>query len=225
FKSSVFYIQFVSGSRHPSGYYVAFGAVLLSYGIILFKAHGTPQIQRAYLQRILMDENTQYLFLALMWFTSRSIAVALLPYAIFSFFHTLNYLRTDVLQLVFPPGSALHATVAGQVSPFLQSVSQQYQMQSLRAVSYLEVWVVQPYLVLAVLTGRVSFATPLLFAMFLRFRYYFSPLTKEAVAALKARLDAVLDAPGSPLWVKSLYRRAVELIATYGAIETTTAAG
>ncbi|KAJ3220920.1 hypothetical protein HK099_003905 [Clydaea vesicula] len=37
---------------------------------LVLKTHGTPQLSRAYLQRIMMDENTQYLLLAVVWFTS-----------------------------------------------------------------------------------------------------------------------------------------------------------
>jgi membrane protein required for beta-lactamase induction len=33
-----------------------------------YKSLGTPQVNRAYLQRALLDENVQYLLLALYWF-------------------------------------------------------------------------------------------------------------------------------------------------------------
>ena len=38
-----------------------------------YKSLGTPQVNRAYLQRALLDENVQYLLLALYWFLQASL--------------------------------------------------------------------------------------------------------------------------------------------------------
>ncbi|KAJ3284288.1 hypothetical protein HDU76_008320 [Blyttiomyces sp. JEL0837] len=211
----ILYARF-SGPSGSKSYSKALWATLLSYGIILYKAHGVPQIKRAYLQRILMDENTQYLLLALIWITSKPVWVVLIPYATFSFFHSINYIRAAILPTLFPPGSPLHSTITTRLSPLIESFSQKYQVSALRSISYLEVWFLFPYLVLSIFVGHVSFLTPILYAQFLRFRFYFSPMTKEAFGELKGRLDGLVLRNGTPEWVVAFYRKAVEMVTRWG---------
>ena len=44
-----------------------------------YKSLGAPQVNRAYLQRALLDENVQYLLLALYWFLQVSPALSQSP--------------------------------------------------------------------------------------------------------------------------------------------------
>lgn len=50
-------------------YYLAYLGVILSWAIVVYKSLGVPQPTKLYLRRALMDENVQYLLLALYWFT------------------------------------------------------------------------------------------------------------------------------------------------------------
>ncbi|KAJ3253327.1 hypothetical protein HDU77_004629 [Chytriomyces hyalinus] len=200
-----------SGSRN---YTKAIWAILLSYGIILFKAHGVPQLATItpYVQRIMVDENTQYLILGLIWWSSKPVWVVLLPYATFSVFHAANYIRTELLPTVIPPTSPLYAISSTRAIPALAYFSQHYQALCLRAVSYLEVFFILPYLVVFVFFGRVSFMTPIVFVQFLRFRFQFSPMTREAFAELKRRADAVFMGGN----YQAYYLQAVEYITKFG---------
>ncbi|KAJ3106334.1 hypothetical protein HDU97_006532 [Phlyctochytrium planicorne] len=203
----------------PSGaksYSKAFWGTILSYGIIIYKAHGTPQISKAYLQRIMMDENTQYLILSFIWLTSKPVWVVLIPFVTFSMFHSLNYFRTEVLIRIAPPGHSLHAAVTQRIIPNLLRFTQAYQSKALELVAYLEIWLIPVYLLLSALVGGASIVSVILFAQFLRFRYFFSALTRKAVADLKARTDGFVARPGMPMWVSATYQRAVELIAKWG---------
>ncbi|KAI9361666.1 hypothetical protein DFJ73DRAFT_813997 [Zopfochytrium polystomum] len=217
------YSRFLSGGGR--GYWKALWAVLLSYGVILIKAHGIPQIKRAYLQRAWMDENTQYLLLALMWLSSRPVWVTLLPFAVFSFFHTINYTRAEILPVLVPQTSPLHSTITNKVAPAMRKFSQTYQPHGLRLVAYLEVWLIMPYLTLFVLTGTVSLFAPVLFAIFLRFRFFFSPLTREAFGELQRRLDGLFENPRMPPWAAAFYRRGVELVVRFGDVNVSKQAG
>ncbi|KAJ3193730.1 hypothetical protein HK101_004274 [Irineochytrium annulatum] len=200
-------------------YAKAFYGTILSYGIILYKAHGVPQISRAYLERVMMDENTQYLILALIWLTSKPVWIVLIPFATFSLFHSLNYTRSELLPKLFPPSSALHATISQRVAPAILAFSQNYQGRSLRLIAYVEVWGILPYLIISVFIGGVSLLTPFIYVHFLRFRFFFSPLTREAFADLKARADTYLLAPTTPAWVSASYKKVIELIIKYGDVQ------
>ncbi|KAJ3084655.1 hypothetical protein HDU99_008401 [Rhizoclosmatium hyalinum] len=209
---TLIYIIF-SGARN---YTKAIWAILLSYGIILYKAHGTPKLNniQMYVQRIMVDENTQYLLLALIWWTSKPIWVVLLPFATFSVFHAANYMRTELIPTVIPSTSPFYVISSTKVIPLLTHFSQTYQAKCLRAVSYLEVFFILPYLIVFVFTGKVSFMTPFIFVQFLRFRYQFSPMTREAFAELKRRADGVFMGGA----YQGYYLQAVEFISRYGNI-------
>ncbi|KAJ3073861.1 hypothetical protein HDU98_000458 [Podochytrium sp. JEL0797] len=195
-------------------YNKALYAILLSYGIILYKAHGAPKMNniQMYLQRIMVDENTQYLLLALIWWTSRPVWVVLLPYATFSIFHAANYMRTELLPTVIPASSPLYSISSSTVIPLLAHFSQTYQAKCLRAVSYLEVFFILPYLVVFVFVGKVSFMTPFVFVQFLRFRFQFSPMTREAFTELKRRTDGIFLGGA----YQQYYLQAVDFIVRYG---------
>jgi hypothetical protein len=67
-------------SAHSAG-------AIVSWTVVVFKSLGIPNASRAYLMRAAVDENAQYLLLALTWFFQKPIALAILPYAVFSLFH------------------------------------------------------------------------------------------------------------------------------------------
>ncbi|KAJ3199014.1 hypothetical protein HDU67_003166, partial [Dinochytrium kinnereticum] len=212
--SYIIYSRFFPwGSKH---YTKALWGTILSYGIILYKAHGVPSISKAYLQRVLMDENTQYLILSFVWLTSKPVWVVLIPFVTFSLFHSLNYTRTEVLPRLAPAGTSMHTTVATKIVPALLKFSQTYQSKALQGVAYLEVWLIPIYLIFAALLGWAGIVSPFLFAQFLRFRYFFSALTRKAVADLKTAADGVVARPGMPMWVGAAYRRVVGILEKWG---------
>ncbi|KAG1089984.1 hypothetical protein G6F42_019823 [Rhizopus arrhizus] len=54
-------------------YKLAYFGALLSYGVVIYKSHGKPQPNANYARKLVMDENAQYLLLALFWFFSAPI--------------------------------------------------------------------------------------------------------------------------------------------------------
>jgi hypothetical protein len=95
-----------------------FGA-LLSYSIVVYKSLGVPSMNNItpYMQRALMDDNVQYALLAMYWAISKPVycafddflelrwirpadvdsTVSLIPFATFSLFHVLTFIRTNIL--------------------------------------------------------------------------------------------------------------------------------
>ncbi|KAL7008668.1 Transmembrane nucleoporin [Cystobasidiomycetes sp. EMM_F5] len=111
------FIGVVTFKPHPYAYKLAFsGAIGTLMGddawdswttFVQYKSLGIPSASRAYLQKALLDENVQFLLLALYWNlgtkdwmrkrsseTDKPIPLALVPFATFSLFHTLTFVRT-----------------------------------------------------------------------------------------------------------------------------------
>lgn len=57
--SSYEIIKMVTFSSAPKAHSLALFGALISWGIVVFKAQGVPQPSKAYLQRLLLDENAQ----------------------------------------------------------------------------------------------------------------------------------------------------------------------
>ncbi|TPX43707.1 hypothetical protein SeMB42_g04626 [Synchytrium endobioticum] len=206
------------GSR---AYSRAYMGTMLSYGIILYKAHGIPHISKNYMQRILLDENTQYLLLALIWLTTSPIWVTLIPYSTFSVFHALTFIRTDIIPTLAPTAASTGtAPLARRLQQHILQFVQTYQGPALSMVAYSEIWVTFPILILYIFTGRASVLLPLMYANFVRFRYFFSPTTKQAFRDVRVRFDAWIEQNSSvPAIVKTLYVQAREAIIKYGNID------
>ncbi|KAH9457986.1 hypothetical protein Pst134EB_010287 [Puccinia striiformis f. sp. tritici] len=199
----------------PKAYSLAYGGAILSWSIVVYKSLGTPSLSKAYLQRAAMDENVQYLVVALYWFFSKPIFVTLLPFAIFSTFHSLSFIRTTFLPKVPSKKDASGAEQPQQVGVVLsrgiQSWVKQNYESAMYCVAFIEVLVIQ---------GRVTLG-----ALTFQNRYYLSPQTRSAVSAVNQHIDHYLDHPSCPAMVKKGTNIARGLVTQYAdSIISTTAA-
>lgn len=60
-------------------YTIAYLGAIVSYGVVCYKSFGIPQLNKAYIQRALFDENVQYLVFALYWWFNKPIFSELSP--------------------------------------------------------------------------------------------------------------------------------------------------
>jgi transmembrane protein 33 len=67
----------------------------------------------------------------------------------------------------------------------------------MKAVAYTEILILGR-VVLGALILRNSLLTPLIYAHFLRMRYYQSAFTREAVSGIQKRIDTRVAQPGTP---------------------------
>ncbi|EGG09591.1 uncharacterized protein MELLADRAFT_95878 [Melampsora larici-populina 98AG31] len=197
-------------SRSTS-YYIACSGAILSWSIVVYKSLGIPSFSRAYFQRAAMDENVQYLAVALYWFFSKPIYVTLLPFAIFSTFHSLTFVRTSLLPKIPSPkkdatgastssgtGSEGPQQVAIAVSRSIQNWVKQNYESAMYLVAIIEVVVIQGRVTVGALLFQNSFLHPLFFAHFLRLRFYLSPQTRAALSAVNTTIDHYLNHPSCP---------------------------
>jgi len=193
----------------PRAHKMALFGALLSWGIVVFKSLGVPTASRAYLQRALMDENAQYLILALGWYLQKPIALTILPYATFSIFHILTFIRTTFLPKVSPASAAKDKAtpppsggLGVQASKTIQSLVKKHYENAMLFVSFVEIGIMVR-VTFGALIFKNSFLIPFFYATFLRLRYYLSPATRKAFAAVNSQIDHAISNPKCPPSVKN----------------------
>jgi len=196
-----YFVAWVTFKSVSSWWYKAsFTGAIISYAIVCQKSLGSPQPNAAWLKRAMLDENVQYFLLAFFWWTSKPITIALLPYAIFSLFHALTFLRTTLMPQFLPPGPPTTSGGPPQPHPIAKKlqvwVKSNYDT-AMKVVAYAEL-VIFVRVILGAITLRNSLLSPLIYAHFLRQRYFQSAFTREALAATNARVDKFIRQPGRP---------------------------
>jgi len=195
-------------------YKASYTGALVSYAIVCQKSLGPPQVNAAYIKRALLDENVQYFLLAFFWFTSKPIAITLLPYTIFSLFHALTFTRTTLMPQFLPSGPPVTAGGAPQPHPLakkLQTWVKANYDTAMKAVAYIEL-IIFVRVILGAITFQNSLLSPLAYAHFLRQRYYQSAFTRDAIAYTTKRIDGFVRKPGNPPALISVWEKAQMII-------------
>ncbi|KAI8064378.1 hypothetical protein BC940DRAFT_96284 [Gongronella butleri] len=182
---------------HPSAkpYKIAYLGASVSYGVVIYKTHGFEASQ-TYAQRLMQDENFQYLLLALFWFFSQPVEVSLIPFATFSLFHALGYVRQQVIPTVFPvprSNNASPATWQARTQQRIKVWTDKNYGAAMRFVATAEVTIIMPRLILGLF--KLRFMPIMLYSHFLRIRYHLSTYTRQAFTELRVSLDHALLPP------------------------------
>jgi len=191
-------------------YKASFTGALMSYAIVCHKSLGTPQPNAAYIKRALLDENVQYFLLAIYWWSVRKpIAITLFPYMIFSLFHALTFTRTTLFPQFLPSGPP--ATAGGAPGPHplakkLQAWVKANYDTAMKIVAYTEL-VIFVRVLLGAITFQNALLSPLIYAHFLRQRYYQSVFTRDAIAKTTKTVDQYVAKANNPT-VSQVYDKA-----------------
>ncbi|KAI0374401.1 hypothetical protein BV20DRAFT_1049206 [Pilatotrama ljubarskyi] len=209
-------------------YKASFTGALISYAIVCQKSLGSPQPNAAWVKRALLDENVQYFLMAMFWWTSRPVTLALVPYAIFSLFHALTFTRTTLLPQFLPPGPPPQPGAAPTPHPLAKKlqvwVKANYD-NAMRAVAFAELLTLGR-VILGAFTFRNALVTPLIYAHFLRQRWFQSKFTRDAVATVHARIHAFVTSPGKPPVLAQVYNQFSDLTRRWvGSLPPPTGAG
>ncbi|ORX55572.1 hypothetical protein DM01DRAFT_1334965 [Hesseltinella vesiculosa] len=183
---------------HPSAkpYKIAYLGAIISYGVVIIKTHGKPQLTQAYAMRLFSDENMQYLILSLFWFVSKPVEVSLIPFATFSLFHALGYVRQNIIPVMFPvPRSSNNspATWQANTQQRIKAWTGDNYSTAMRFVATAEVTIIMPWLILGLF--KLRFMPIFLYSHFLRIRYHMSTYSRQAFAELRQTLDHTLLPP------------------------------
>lgn len=85
---------------------------------------------------------------------------------------------------------------------------------AMRAVAFTELAIMLRVAVGA-LTFRISLISPVIYAHFLRQRWYQSKFTREAFVFVNARISAFVNSPGRPPMLAQVYNQAVGLASRF----------
>ncbi|KAJ2161004.1 Transmembrane nucleoporin [Coemansia sp. RSA 552] len=208
---TMYYVKRPFGWQDANWYYSkAYIGALMSYAIVIYKTYGPPQINLAFLHRLIVDENVEYLLLAFFWLSMKPMVVTLLPFVVFSLFHVITYTRSTLIPMFFPDvtaeiqrarqaeqnsGPVGSLSIAARVSKFMGDWSSKYHAPALREVGVWEVAVIGAWIVLGAVTFQTSLLAPPLYFQFLRMRYALSAPTRAAFRRVRAFLDKTLTPP------------------------------
>lgn len=185
---------------------------LVSYSIVAKQVHfKTRTFNRGH---VLKDENVQYLIFAVVLLMSSFIvgplSGSLYSYAIFSFFHSLTYFQSNLLE-------ALPLSLGSQsaISTRISFITTNYNQQALFFASAGEVMILSsflwsvPGLIFQIFSHPLVVAVKLLTfvatVVFVKLRYNDSQFTKAVVQQFDQRIGAFLTHPAVPSNISRLY--------------------
>jgi len=194
-------------------YKTSYVGALISYAIVCNRSPGPPQPNLAYVKQALLDENVQYFLLAIFWFTSKPIMVTLLPYMVFSLFHALTFSRATLISQLLPPGPPNASGTPGPhpLAKKLQVWIKNNYDPAMRVVAFTELAIFVRIL-LGAITFQNSLLSPIIYAHFLRQRYYQSVYTREAIALTTVYVEGFVKKPGNPPVVVMVWERGKEVV-------------
>ncbi|ORX54122.1 hypothetical protein DM01DRAFT_1305589, partial [Hesseltinella vesiculosa] len=175
---------------HPSNlmYRVSYVMAIATYAITLYNAYKpTLATLSMDIKRMLLDENTQYLLLAVYFLATRRITVSLLPFLFYALFHTFEYIQAHLVPLHSPE----HAEKTQNVKKYVDG----YYSQAMHAVAQYELVIVFGRLVLGLFVFKSSLFSVILYGHFIRMRYYISSYMRDTFHRLAAQLDQWLLPP------------------------------
>ncbi|KAF9586017.1 hypothetical protein BGW38_010411 [Lunasporangiospora selenospora] len=175
----------------------AFFGALISYSVVVYKSFPSVQFTAQFAQTVFTEENVQYLLMAIYWWRTTPFIAALIPYGIFAFFNAINYVRTSLIPTFYPPGpDGKLQGVGAETSRKIQVWTEKNHTKAMALVAYVEIVGVMGSLILGAITFQSSLLSPIVYANFLRFRYFFSLHHRAAFEVLRARLDNWIVPPG-----------------------------
>ncbi|KAL7273800.1 Transmembrane nucleoporin [Rhizina undulata] len=227
-------VKFTRESSYTAvaAYRLAFLSAAATYGIVVYKAY-RPKVRNGQMMaggllvnpqqvlKVLGDENVQYLFMALVWLYCKPIFYALLPFAVYSTFHFLTYVRTNLIPTLFPagtptsPAASSPRTSQPAVSEAIAKFVKANYEPSMHLVAHLEL-----FLWLRIAGGALilsnSWILLILYTVFIRARYAQSPFVRDALKALEKRLDALMADQKVPEGVRNVWGVVKGVVRNFG---------
>lgn len=209
-----------SSSYYSRWYHAAYLCALVSYSIVCYKSLGQPMPDANYVTRLLTDENSQYLVLAAAWWFSKPVPLSLLPFTIFSLFHTLTFVRTTIIpQLLQGPPPPGQTQPPHAIAKTIQTWVKANYDKAMNVVAYIEVAILAR-LFLGLLIRQSSILSLLVYVHFIRMRYLQSLYTREAFAHITRFINGhVANAPPQVKQAWGIVQQGCNFLVTRGVIE------
>ena len=143
--------------------------------------------------------------MSLTWLFSRQIALALLPFTVYSIFHVATYTRTNLIPTISPPRATPGAGPGSPASPKPANASpvgnaigkfvKEYYDASMMLVAGLEIALWVRLLMSAIAFQKGSWILIVIYTVFLRARFHQSPFVQGAFSHGTARIDSQVQNP------------------------------
>lgn len=168
--------------------------------------------------------------MALFWLVSRPVTFALVPFATYSLFHTLTYIRNHVIPTFVPDvkdnGSATaQSSPAGKASVAINNFVKSNYEAAMQKVSFFETVILSLRLILGFLFRANSFMAVIFYVSFLRFRWATSRYTRSELRKATLKVDHFLGDARVPEGVRTAWKMVKSSCETYlgvpGAAPTT----
>lgn len=160
--------------------------------------------------------------MALIWLFSGQIALAILPFTIYSIFHVATYTRSNLIPTLQPaapgasvPGASPSAKPQAAPNALADTIGKfvkEYYDTSMGLVALLEVLLWFRLLVSAFTFAKGSWILLAVYTVFLRARYAQSSFVQNSVRQLTARIDAYVANQSTPPAVRQGWGTAKGLI-------------
>lgn len=145
------------------------------------------------------------------------MTVTLVPYITFSLFHLLTFTRTTILPSITPASQSADGKstpAGGNLAKTIQAWVKENYDRAMRFVSYAELVIFMRVLIGAILF-RNSLLAPLLYAHFLRLRFYMSSFTRSALQHVRGEIDQLTQHSSCPPAVRKGYLMLTDLVTRY----------
>ncbi|EDO17971.1 hypothetical protein Kpol_1054p18 [Vanderwaltozyma polyspora DSM 70294] len=198
---SIFYIL----TANEILYRLAIIGVLQSFGIITYQHfHLKPKSNETTINlvNLLQNENVLYFSLALVWLVTPRFTYSLVPYVIFSLFHSINYMKNVLLPQVFGMTSETSKVVA-RMDKFVTD----YNDKCMHWVGSSELSLLVLVILRTILFYPKSLIMLIVYSLFIKIRYENSKYMKTIFAQWRVRLDGVFSHPSIPPQIKLWYSK------------------
>ncbi|GMM35130.1 nucleoporin [Saccharomycopsis crataegensis] len=184
FSSVLYLLTFRSGGLANTLFFrLAYLGVIESFGIILYQSYKGRQPT---LQLLFGDDNAQYTFDALLWFFAPVNTLSLAPFVIFSLFHSLTYIRNQILPAL---NYSQTTSTLGKISTLITNNND----SSLVLVANLEFFLLVVLIFKALFFMKRSWIILVGYTLFMKLRYEKSVYTKAVLKAYEVRIDGVFS--------------------------------
>ncbi|KAI8393758.1 uncharacterized protein BYT42DRAFT_609528 [Radiomyces spectabilis] len=214
----LYFMSVMSLNANATYYKRAYLGALISYAVVVWNSVRAP---KRWSMDIFRNENTQYLALAFYWYAYHPITVTLIPFSIFSIFHTFAYIRSTIIPVFFP---ATNRSTINKTCQAIKQLTDEYHEGAMQLAAYIEVVGIMGRLIVGVALFQTSILALIIFGHFLRLRYFLSPYTREAMHAAATHLDEWLLPPTAdariPSFISKIYCNIKGVIVRYGSVTT-----
>ena len=163
--------------------------------------------------------------MALVWLFSPQYPLAMLPFGVYSVFHTATYTRTNLIPTIQPPQAIAPAAGASPgakqnfkpnaIADTIGKFVKEYYDTSMGLVAILEILLWGRILLSAIIFSKGSWILIVVYTAFLRARFAQSSFVQGQFRQIGARIDSLVGAQSTPPAARQVWATVKNAAATF----------